>query len=226
MKNLKKLGFIFSVGTIAAYAVTGCSSNSDTPTPAPIGGTSSGGTGGTGTSGTGTSGTGTSGTGTSGTATGGSSAGTATGGGGTGGSTAGTGGTTAGTGGGGAGGGGTGGGGSGGMSGGGAGGTGGAGAGGGGAGGGGAGGSAGAPSAACSTYCIGAHAVYTVCTGVPDKVKDQASCLATCAKPASAGANGVSCWNTHVHNAETLAPADKPTHCMHATGTTPCDPLP
>jgi hypothetical protein len=192
MKNLTKLGFLLSVGTIAAFSAGGCSSdNGGTTTPAA--GTSAGGSSaGTGTSGTATGGS-TAGTGTSGTATGGSSAGTGTSGTATGG-------------------GGAGGGGAGGASGGGAGGASGGGA--GGASGGGAGGSGGAPSAACTMWCVGDSSVVTVCSAnnLPAKIATSDLCLAECAKAPPAS---VTCWNTHTANAKT---GDKGMHCPHAEG--------
>jgi len=75
MKNLKKLGLILSVGTIAALSITACGDDATDPV-----GTAGKGTGGSGTAGSGTAGSGTSGSATAGTSTGGSTAGSASGG--------------------------------------------------------------------------------------------------------------------------------------------------
>jgi hypothetical protein len=215
MKNLTKLGFLLSVGSIAAFSVGGCSSDG-TPTT-PTAGTSAGGSSaGTGTSGTATGGS-SAGTGTSGTATGGggASAGTGTGGkaggGGTGGAAGGTGGASGGTGGASGGGGKAGGGG-----------TGGGGGGGGKAGGGGTGGGGGAPSADCTKWCSGAMGVVQFCagSGLAANVNTEQKCIAHCTAPEAAGAMGLACWNTHLTNAITnMADATmKMLHCTHASG--------
>jgi hypothetical protein len=218
MKNLKnRLWLVASVGTMVAssFSLGACSDDPAT-----------GGTGGTGNTGTAGKGGGTSTAGGGNTSTGGGGASTGGGGASTGGGGASTGGGGASTGGGGAA---TGGGGAGGTTG----GTAGGGAGGGGTGGG--GGSAGtggaAPSAACSKYCGGsADGVRQVCAGkitgaATAKLDTEAHCLESCAKPASEGAMGISCWNAHTQNAKP-SEGDKTMHCPHATGIALCDPLP
>jgi hypothetical protein len=205
MKNLKKLGLILSVGTIAALTIGGCSDDPVVNTP--TAGTSAGGSSaGTGTSGSSTGGS-TAGTGTSGSTTGGSSAGTASGGG-TGGASGGSGGASGGSGGASGGSGGAGGGG----------GSGGASGGSGGAGGGGGTGGA-APSADCKKWCQGPMGVVQVCmgSGLADNVNTEAKCLAHCTAPEAAGAMGMACWLQHLGfvNAGMMPKAD---HCKHASG--------
>ena len=192
MRNLNKLGVIFSTGAMSAlvFAVTACSDDPATENlTAGAAGTAAGASGSAGTGGAG------------GTAAG-------TGGGGAGGSMAGAGGSTAGAGGGGAGGGGTGGGGAGG---------GGAGAGGGGSGGGGAGGGGGAPSADCSKWCSGANGVVMQCAGkLAPAVDSEAKCIANCTKAPATGPKGLACWNTHLMNI--INGMSKDMHCPHASG--------
>lgn len=172
MKNLNKLGLIFSVGGMSAllFALNGCSSE-DPPPPVGGAGTSAGGSAGNGTSGSGGDSAGTS-NGGSASGSGGDSAGS-------GGSAEGGTGAVGGTGGD-AGSGGTGGdaGGSGGS--------------------GGSGG--GAPSEACSKLCEGADSIVTICAevaAVPASLKATPSCLERCAEATPAN---ITCWQTHAIN--------------------------
>jgi hypothetical protein len=191
MKNLKKLGLILSVGTIAALTIGGC--GDDPVTPGGGAGMSTGGTTAAGTTSGGTTAAGTS-------SGGGGSGGTASGGGGSGGTSAG-------------------GGGSGGMSGG-TGGTGGSGGAGGTGGAAGGGGGPSADCAKwCTgpmgvvTFCMGA--------GLADAVNTEQKCIAHCTAPEAAGNKGLSCWNEHLANAIKAMPdaqTAKTTHCPHASG--------
>lgn len=209
MKNLNRLGFLATIGTMAAFSfsIGACSDD-----PEPTGGT--GGTGGTGVPGTagkgGTTGTsGSTATGGTGGSTGGGGAATGGGGAATGGGGAATGGGGMATGGGGAA---TGGGGAA-TGGGGAGGSGGAGGKGGAGGSGGSGG--GAPSAACAKLCQGADSVPVICAQamVTDAtLKMESVCLTRCAKETNAA--NTTCWQTHATNYKTM----QGDHCKHATG--------
>ncbi|MDF3067296.1 MAG: hypothetical protein K0R38_2897 [Polyangiaceae bacterium] len=207
MKNFRQLGLILSVGTLAAFSITGC--GDDVTPPTTTGGTSSGGTA--------AGGSGTSGGGAGGTSAGGSSAGGTAGKGGGGAGGGGAGGATGGGGAGGA----TGGGGAGGATGGG--GAGGGGAGGGGAGGGGAGGGGGAPSAACNKLCEGTDSIGTVCMSeqnVGASYKDAAMCKTRCGKEQDSAKVG--CWQMHVDLAKGASGAQKTEHCGHAIGVGNC----
>jgi hypothetical protein len=193
MRNLNKLGVIFSTSVLSAlvFSVTACSED------APGGG--GGGAAGTATAGTG----GTPGAGSGGTpgASGSSS--------GSGGAAAGTGGMKAG-----------GGGGAGGAAGGSGGASGGGGAGGasGGSGGGGGGGGA-APSAACMKLCMGADSIVTVCAEeamIDANLKMTGTCLQRCAKETDM--QKVTCWQDHVDNFK----EDGGMHCQHAGGKAIC----
>jgi hypothetical protein len=171
MRNLNKLGVIFSTGVMSAlvFSVTACSDDPPADGGGGAAGTPAAGTGGS------TSGTG----GTPGASGSTSGTGGATGGGGmksTGG---------AGAGGGGAGGGGAGGGGAGGAS---------------GSGGGGAGGGGGAPSAACMKLCMGDDSIVTVCAGkaIDANLLMTPTCLQRCAKETDM--QKVTCWQDHTDN--------------------------
>jgi hypothetical protein len=200
MKNLKKLGLILSVGTIAAFSLVGCGDDDDS-----TGGTA--GTGGSGTAGSGTAGSGTAGSGTAGSGTAGSgTAGSGTAGSG-GSGTAGSGGSaTGGTGG------------SGGASGGSGGKGGSGGSGGSGGASGGSGGSGGAaPSADCKKWCQGTNGLIQQCAGkLAAAVDTEAKCLAECDNDAAKGDKGLTCWNTHL--AFIVGGMSKDTHCPHASG--------
>jgi hypothetical protein len=209
MKNLNRLGFLATIGTMAAFSFSiGACSDDPESTGGTAGTGATAGTGGTpGASGSKNTGGGGAATGGGGAATGGGGAATGGGGAATGGGGMATGGGGAATGGGGA------------ATGGGGAATGGGGAGGnGGAGGsGGSGGGGGAPSADCSKWCSGANGLIAQCAGkLAPAVDTEAKCIANCTKPPATGNKGLSCWNMHL--GFIVGGQDKTTHCPHASG--------